>query len=98
MLLKYKPNTNFTELIDSIYNMTPFYSKDSTAATNYFSLTPDADYIIKFPSTNVNKVFTISNFEIIEKKCGCDHELVNVINSFTVNGNTIYNYSYYLPR
>lgn len=98
MILKYKPNTNFSELIDSIYSVAPYYAKDSTASGNYQTLNPDTDYIIKFFSADVNKVFTFSNYEIIEKECGCDHELIKTINSFSVNGNTVYGYSYDLPR
>lgn len=95
--LRYQPNTNFSILIDSFTTARYWYSNDTTYSYGDFTPLPvGADYIVKI--TSLGKVFTFSNYQISQGECGCEHKRVDMLSSFTMDGNVLQNTFVELPR
>jgi hypothetical protein len=80
--LSYTAGTNFTQITDSMFILTPVAASDTSFSNVYRDLFAGLDW--KIINHSLNKEYRLNNFEIEKVKC-CG-ERAYVVRSFQLNG------------
>lgn len=82
-LIKYKPNTGFTERIDTVKHYATVPTGSTLPSTFRERLDPDTDWKVVIPA--LNKEYFISNIETAQERCQCEGGKYTTVKKFHLN-------------
>jgi len=84
LIVRYRPGTNFSALLDSAWTITPVSTSDTTHS-GLVKFLPGNDEA-KIYLSSLNKTYLLRDIESERINCGCGNGKIDVVRSLILNG------------